>query len=48
MKPEIKDKTITVRLPASVMESLRQQATAEARTLQGQILYHIQQALKKK
>jgi len=48
MKPEIKDKTITVRLPASVMEELRLQASQEARTLQGQILYHIQQALKKK
>ena len=48
MKTEIKDKTITVRLTASVMESLRQQAAAESRTLQGQILYHLQQALKKK
>lgn len=48
MKKEIKDQTITLRLPLSVIEALRQQAVAETRTLQGQILYQLQQALKKK
>lgn len=47
MKKEIKDQTITLRLPLSVIEALRQQAVAETRTLQGQILHQLQQALKK-
>ncbi len=48
MKNEIKNKFVTLRLPESVMSALRQQAAAEARTLQGQILYCLQQALPKK
>lgn len=48
MKSEIKNKFVTLRLPMSVMEALRQQASEEARTVQGQILYHLQKALAKR
>lgn len=48
MKNEIKNKFVTLRLPISVMEELRLQASQEARTVQGQILYYLQKALAKK
>ena len=48
MKKEIKDKFVTLRLPSTVLDALRQQAVAESRTLQGHVLHCIQKALPKK
>jgi hypothetical protein len=48
MKKEIKDKFVTLRLPESVIDALRQQAITEARTVQGQILYYLQKSLAKR
>lgn len=43
---EVKDKFLSVRIPESVWEQLKQQAEKDSRTLAGQILHYIKEGLK--
>ena len=42
-----KDKTMTIRLPAEVLQKLREQASKDARTLAGQVLHYVKIGLEK-
>jgi hypothetical protein len=45
---EVKEHFMTIRMPLSVMESLRRQAETNTRTVSGQALLYIKQGLDKK
>jgi predicted DNA-binding protein len=42
-----KDRTMTIRLPAEVLERLREQASKDTRTLADQILHYVKIGLEK-
>lgn len=45
---ETKDKFITLRLPASIMDQIKAEAQRETRTLNSQILHYLKSALQTK
>jgi predicted DNA binding CopG/RHH family protein len=47
MTKEVKDKFITVRLPESLLNKLRDKATENDRTIAAQVLHYIKQGMSK-
>jgi len=45
VKKEVKDRYLTIRLPAIVERSLKKRATADSRTLSGQVLHYVKAGL---
>lgn len=47
MTKEVKDKFITVRLPESLLNKLRDKSTENDRTIAAQVLHYIKQGMSK-
>lgn len=47
MTKEIKDKFITIRLPESLLEKLREKASENDRTIAAQVLHYIKNGMTK-
>ena len=45
MNEKVKDRYMTIRIPANIEQELRRQAEADTRTLAAQVLHYIKQGL---
>lgn len=45
MNEKVKDRYMTIRVPAAIEQELRRQAEADTRTLAAQVLHYIKQGL---
>lgn len=45
MNEKVKDRYMTIRIPADIEQELRRQAEADTRTLAAQVLHYIKQGL---